>query len=294
MISKKDLTTIEGIMMLHAVKECSSKRNAAQQLNVSLDTLDKYIHLLEDETGAKMVTATGRGCAITKSGEKILQNIDFIEKCVHNIDKFRQSETEIRGEVHVVYDLSIRSGLHSRVIKYLFKSYPEITLCVDNVVGVPDMRHMEYDISLSYGMPEGQELVIITSRKIPCKFFASAEYLQNHSYPQSLQDIIAHHSLILSRENWEAINAEGIYQDYDYKGIFFSNSDQVAGEVAVNGGGIAVMPYYIGKLENHLVCLDKLECPATNILYLVSHKERKDIPKVRIVLDYYKEMINQL
>ena len=46
MFGKKDLTNIEGIMMLYAVKTYASKRHAARYLNVSLDTLDKYILIL--------------------------------------------------------------------------------------------------------------------------------------------------------------------------------------------------------------------------------------------------------
>ena len=36
MFSKKDLMNMEGIMMLHAIKKSSGKRNAAKFLNTSL------------------------------------------------------------------------------------------------------------------------------------------------------------------------------------------------------------------------------------------------------------------
>ena len=65
-------------------------------------------------------------------------------------------------------------------------------------------------------------------------------------------------------------------------------------DVAVNGGGIGMMPFYSDKMEERLVCLDYLDCPTNNKLYLVSHKSRKDIPKVRVVLNYYKKMIESL
>ena len=64
--------------------------------------------------------------------------------------------------------------------------------------------------------------------------------------------------------------------------------------VTVNGGGIGVMPYYFNKIEKNLICLDNIECKITNTLYLTSPKNRKDVPKVKAIINYYKDLISNL
>lgn len=294
MFSKKDLTNIEGIMMLYAVKQQSSKRNAARYLNVSLDTLDKYIRILEGEVGVQVLIATERGCRLTAQGEKILQSVECIKKCLENINEIKMSEKDMRGEVSIVYDLNVRGIIYTRALQDLYKEYSEITLCVDNVIGTPNMQDICYDICLSYEIPQGDDLVVIASREIPCKFFATEAYLQANSYPKDMKDLFENHHLILMKERWKDVIDLTDYKSEKYKGISFTNNESVVNDVAVNGGGIGMMPYYPDKMEKKLICLDYLDCHTTNTLYLVSHKTRKDIPKVRAVLNYYKNMIEQL
>ena len=294
MYSKKDLSIIEGIMMLNAVKEHSSKRLAAKYLNVSLDTLDKYLHMLEGELGTKLLIATGRGCYLTKFGEQVLRNIILLKKCVNNICMMKEIDNHICGKVDIAYDINVRGNFPSNSIHNLFKKYPEITLQICSTIGVPDMSHINHDICLSYEIPKGEDLVVICSRTIPCKFFASSEYLKLNSRPQTLQDLILNHRLILRQDNWKDLNHFAQIDEKQCKGVSLTDSAFVVSDVAANSGGIGVMPYYQNTIEQRLVCLDNLECPAANTLYLISHKTRKDIPRVRAVLNYYKDIIDNL
>ena len=294
MFSKKDLTNIEGIMMLYAIKLQASKRNAAKYLNVSLDTLDKYIHILEEEIGVQVLIATGKGCNLTVQGEKIIQNIKYIQKCLDNIYELKVAEEKMKGEVHIVYDLNVHKAVCAKAIQDLYQQYPDIIICIDNVIGQPNMEDIRYDISLSYEIPKGDDLVVIASREIPCKFFATKEYLKTNSYPKDLYDLIKNHHLILMKNKWVDVSNQTYYKSKFCKGISFTNNEAVINDIVVNSGGIGMMPFYSAKIEKRLICLDYLDCPTNNTLYLVSHKSRKDIPKVRAVLDYYKKMIEKL
>ncbi|MBQ8464658.1 MAG: LysR family transcriptional regulator [Alphaproteobacteria bacterium] len=294
MFSKKDLTNIEGVIMLYAVRLQTSKRNAAKYLNVSLDTLDKYIRILEEEIGVQVLTTSEKGCSLTAQGEKVVENIKYIKQCLDNLYTIKVSESDMKGEVHIVYDLNVRGLICAKAVQELYQQYPEITLCVDNVIGPPNMADIRYDISLSYEIPEGDDLVVIASRNIPCKFFATQEYLNINSYPKDLNDLVKNHHLIIVRNKWKDMSNMTHYKSKFCKGISFTNNESMVNDVAVNGGGIGMMPFYSDKMEERLVCLDYLDCPTNNKLYLVSHKSRKDIPKVRVVLNYYKKMIESL
>ena len=294
MFSKKDLTNIEGLMMLYAVKIRASKRQAARDLNVSLDTLDKYIRMLEAEVGVKLLISNGRGCYLTHQGEEVISNIEQLNKCIQNIYEIKMMESGEKGEVKVAYDLNTRINYHTQILKYLFRKHPDIELCIDNISCIPDMNRAEYDIYLSYQLPKGEDLVIIASKKVPFKFFATQKYLDENHNPTSIEDLISNHYLILRKDVWNIVSQAGGQQQKSRKGVVLTNSAFVVNDIALNGYGIGIMPYYFNKFYKDLICLNELDCHTENTLYLISHRNRKDIPKVRIVLDLYKEMIQNL
>lgn len=294
MFSKKDLTNIEGLMMLYAVKTYASKRHAAKSLNVSLDTMDKYLHMLEDELGVKILTTSGRGCFLTPQGENIIKSVDIIKKGIENLYLVKNSETETKGEVKVAYDLNVKVNHHIFVINYLFQEYPDIKLCIDNISVSPNMSNAEYDIYLSYQIPEGEDLVVICSKQIAFKFFASRKYLEQNKPPENIDDLVNHHNLVLRKDVWCEIVQKGKVLSKPPKRVVLTNSAFVVNDVASSDCGIGVMPYYFDRFSKNLVCLNNIDCDANNTLYLISHKNRKDIPKVRVVLDYYKTLLKKL
>lgn len=86
MITKKDIAKLEGLLMLVAVSENNSKKKVAEALNLSVDTLNKYISDLEKELGTKLVTSNGRGSVLTYEAQNII-NLGFdIKKVVRSVD----------------------------------------------------------------------------------------------------------------------------------------------------------------------------------------------------------------
>ena len=49
MVNKKDISIIESLLFLQAIDQCAGKRKASETLNISIDTINKYIESLEDE-----------------------------------------------------------------------------------------------------------------------------------------------------------------------------------------------------------------------------------------------------
>ena len=58
------------------------------------------------------------------------------------------------------------------------------------------------------------------------------------------------------------------------------------------GLGIAVLPLFY-KREG-LVCLDNLSCESSLKFYLCAHKNVKDIPRVRAVINFYTAMLDKI
>jgi len=293
MLSKRDLMNMEGIMMLYAIKQNAGKREAARHLNTSIDTLNKYLNNLEDELGVKLVTPTEKGCILTEKGEQVVEVAHIIKKSLQQAYAVVPQETDIRGEVRIAYESDARSNMYVFLGDFLAE-HPDLTLFIDTIDDVPDMSKLSYDICMGYNIPRGDDLVIIYSKEISFGFFAASEYLAKHSYPQDINDLLMNHRLLIKNGGWwQTSEGKKMIQNAK-KGVCFSNSTFVVNDLAISGSGIAVMPMNFVRGGHGMVCLDNIPCDATATLYLISHRTVKDIPKVRVTLDYYKSLIEKL
>lgn len=293
MFSKRDLMNMEGIMMLHAIKRSAGKRNAAKFLNTSIDTLNKYLNNLETELGVKLVVSDEKGCTLTEKGERVVEIADIMKKNLQQAYAVVPSEKDVKGEVRIAYDRDARSNMYV-YLGDLLTQYPDISLYIDTFDKAPDMSKMAYDICMSYDIPKGDDIVVIYSRKISFGFFASSEYLQKHSYPQDVDDLLNNHRLLVKDDGWwKTTEGKKVLQN-SKKGICFSNSTFVINDLAISGSGVAIMPTNFVRGGHGMVCLDNIPCNVEATIYLVSHRTIKDIPKIRVVLDHYKQMLENL
>ena len=165
---------------------------------------------------------------------------------------------------------------------------------IDTVDTVPDMTKMAYDICMCYSVPRGDDLVVVYSRKVSFGFFASSDYLAKHSYPKDKYDLLQNHRLLVKNSGWWQTPEGKKMIQMAKKGICFSNSTFVINDLAISGSGVAIMPMNFIRGGHGMVCLDNIVCDVDATIYLVSHRTVKDIPKVRVVLDYYKKMLEKL
>ncbi len=289
MFNKKDLMNLESIVMLYAVKQNMGKRKASVAMNTSVDTLNKYIENLEHELGVKLLASTEKGSFLTVNGEKVVDIAEKIKNSLRDIHNVVSPGTEVKGEVRVAHDHNARSNLYDPAINDVLDRYPELSLTIDTYDNIPDMLDMKYDISLGYEMPKGDDLVEIFSKQVPYGFFASSGYLANHPYPQDLDDLLENHRLVVKGDcaQWFK-NSKSFLQKITQKALKTNNS-YILQQIIRHDGGVAILPLHFDKTG--LVCLDNIKCDISSTLHLVSHRSTKDVPRVRVVLDYYKNML---
>ena len=73
-----------------------------------------------------------------------------------------------------------------------------------------------------------------------------------------------------------------------------TNSSFIINDMVSSGVGISILPISFAREDNNLVCLDNIKCDVYKTIYLLGQKTTKDIPKIRVVIDYYKELFKNL
>lgn len=292
MFNKKDFFYIQGIIMLYAIKVHEGKIAAAKELNISIDTLNKYVDMLETSFGTKLVTVVDRKCLLTPTGHKIISHVPNIKNCLQDVFSSIITEPNTKATVRVAYDRNIRSIFYAEGLADFFKTYPNLSLYIDVYDEIPRLSHSEYDICLTYSLPKDSDWSLVYSKELKCGFFASPEYLQMNRYPTDIDDILRNHRIVLFNQTFSHSETKNLI-DKSQGGFCLSNSLFATNDILTKGGGVGIMPLINAK-TGKVVCLDNIPCDIKHTVYLLSPKHVKDKTHVRIVLNYYKNLLEKL
>ncbi|MGN0913566.1 MAG: LysR substrate-binding domain-containing protein [Alphaproteobacteria bacterium] len=261
MIRKKHFMSLQALIILAAIHEYGGKRKVTENLGTSVDTINKYLSILEDEVRYNLLVSDGRG-------------------------------TTLKGDVRVSMPLSVFIALSHDNIGNFFDKYSNINIVSLSSLELPNFNSLDVDLGLTYVPPEGSDVVIISDKKIECGFFASSKYLSEHGYPADFDDMLENHWIVSKgsvqtyMKSWKEVIKRAKHIRYD------SNSASAAIDMVRNGAGIAVMPMRFK--DEGLVCLDNFKYDNEITVYLVAKKKSKDNPKVRAVIDYYKQSLSRM
>lgn len=294
MLNKKDLANLEGLFMLYAVKTNDGKVMAAKKMNTSIDTLNKYLDILERELGSPLITVNDRRCSLTDFGEKAFSIAEQIISNLNQISYLREREKAIKGEVRIACDRCIKNILSFNYLEKFFNKYSDISLSIDICDSLQNLKCSPYDLYLSYDFPPDNNLVIIASKDSPCGFFASTEYLSTRPQPQNIEDILLHHRLILNRCWLSYIQNQCLNLQYPSKDPCLTNSHIIVSDMVNANGGIGILPLKLAQKSPKLIFLNQIKCDFNTKAYLISHKETKDLPRIRVVIDYYKNLLKSV
>lgn len=291
MISKKDIAKLEGVLYLYAISKTNSKREVAERLGTSVDTVNKYLNDLEAELKTYLLVSNGRGTVMTPEGERVLEVASDIVKSLRSMDDFADSAASCKGIVRIGMPDAIADYLGSYRLFDFFEKYPHIH--VENIVGakLPNMGALEADICVNYEPPANPHLVLIRSKSVPCGLFAAQKYLDKFGAPKSMDDLLENHRICdkynhaLYIDGWKDLMSRARHVVYRTNSIFSLRS------VLEKGIGIGICPISYG-CENLSHVLKKEFGFGINI-YLMAHKDTKDMPRIRVALDYLKEVLDE-
>ena len=110
--------------------------------------------------------------------------------------------------------------------------------------------------------------------------------------PQNIKDIIKNHRIVCK--------SDPVYYDKQYREIlknsenvrYISNSSGSVIDAVRNNAGICIMPLRFA--EEGLICLDNFDWNSHISIYLFSRKRVKDLPRVRAVINYFKEILQRM
>ncbi len=281
----------DRIRIFRAVAELGSMSAAAEKLGGSVPTISRRISELETALRTELVTRSSRGIDLTDAGRMLLRHANLMADIVSAAhDDVSDVNTAEEGPVHLVTGDGLGPYWLAPRIPQFLSNYPGIELTLSISDHPPDLLNNEADIAIQFEPPSRSELIGRRMGVVHYLCFASKDYLDLYGSPESLTDFhhhrcLLHEGYVNQSERW----ADGAFlarQLIPFSLITNSSAALIA--CCLSGGGIAILPSYIGAAYPELVPLALPEL--ASIQFWMTYTERvRRIPRGQAVIEWLRK-----
>lgn len=292
---------VDDLILFAQVVRLKSFRAAAEQRGVTNSVVSKHISRLEADLGLQLLHRSTRKLNLTEAGERLYQHCLVLEKNVKLADEELGSyRAEPSGLLRISAPGVSGQLFLPQVIHRYMRMYPSVE--VDMVIqdGFDDLIEQGFDLAIRTGTLEDSSLIakrLVTS----CwSAFASPAYLEKQGAPQTLDDLANHECLIFSHQqtgdsDWPCMSIEG-QVSVSVNSRFRVNSLLALREAALDGAGIAFLPFYLVHNERSSGALiPVLECELSRRvgIYALYPQSRFLPQKTRAFIELLQDMFDQ-
>jgi DNA-binding transcriptional LysR family regulator len=280
------------------VVETSSFTGAAERLDMSKAMVSKYVGVLEDHLGTRLLNRTTRRLSLTESGQA------YYERCVEIIADVAEAEqaagqlTAIpRGTLKIAMPVSFGTNKIGPLLTEYIRQYPEVKLDLALADRKVDLIEEGYDLAIRIGsLPESGLIArkLAVDRTAIC---AAPSYLKQHGTPQKPEDLRAHaclnYTYSSSGDEWYLKN-DNEERVVPTSGPIRVNNGDMLRLAAISGGGIVWGPRFIveddlrsGRLVEVLTNYSTIELG----IYAIYPSRKHLSAKVRTFVDFLVEKL---
>ncbi|OSP50145.1 LysR family transcriptional regulator [Aeromonas hydrophila] len=273
------------------VVEQGSFTGAAELLGMPKSSVSQKISRLESQLGVRLLQRTTRRLSLTPQGEV------YVEQCRALLALARSANLAMArlraapaGRVRITAPEATGTLLLGRILAEFRALYPEVvlelTLCDEQL----DLVGEGYDLALRAAPLKDSSLICRRIGQVPRHLVAAPAYLAAHGTPQQLSELGRYACLVhTSLPVWPL--QEGGWRP---QGACLSNSLLALRELAINEGGIALLPHHVcegdlasGRLQK---VLPELAVPP-NPFYLIYPSREHLAPALRSLMDFVAERL---
>lgn len=234
------------------VVEAGSFAAAAVRANVTRSAIAKSIARTEARLGVRLFHRTTRQQTLTEEGSR------YYEHCRRLLTELRDMESALRDERQgaegcVRITAPVLFGRHcvAPVLRGLLRAHPRLEVEMSLSDRVVDVPAEGFDLAVRIG--ELADSTSLVARKIASQrmaIFASPAYLAERGRPVSVEELQQHTGILYGkspqRPTWRVRDAEGVSRDIRLAGRERYDDLQAVADAAVEGGGLAWLPRWLG------------------------------------------------
>lgn len=281
-----------------AVVEAEGFAAGARKLHMSPPAVTRAVAALEERLGVKLLNRTTRYVRMTEAGQKYYEDAKRVIALADEADDAALGiNAEPRGQLTVTASVLFgRLHVMPGIIEYL-RRYPAVevnALFVDRVV---NMLEEGVDVAIRIAELPDSSYRALRVGSVRQVLYASPDYLDTHSIPQTPDDLLKHQIILargLNPDNEMRFLRDGLPQIIKLQPILSVSDNDSAASAAMAGLGITRLlsyqiaePLQTGRLK---IVLSEFESPPVPI-HIVHREGRLSSAKVRSFVDLVAERL---
>jgi DNA-binding transcriptional LysR family regulator len=277
--------------------------SAARQLGLATSSVTRMIDGLEAQLGAVLLNRSTRQISLSDAGAAYYLKAWEVLNAVAEADASVADRGEVpAGHLRISIPVAFGRRLIAPHIASLLKRFPQLVLDMTLSDDIVDLLGERVDLSIRLGSAAAMDGVV--SRPVGHfrrRVVASAEYLDARGFPEHPMGLMQHECMCFSygpkQQVWTFLK-DGEETRVPIEGRFKSNNAEVLREVALAGGGVALLPDWLvnddidsGNLTSlfeSFVINPNDASSAISALYLPNHRGSK---RVNAFIDFISELL---
>lgn len=214
---------------------------AARRLDLSPAVASRRLARLEDRLGVRLIERTSRRLAPTEAGRLVYDRAAQLLEGVEDLEAVvSRRTTQARGLLRVSAPTSFGRRRLAPLLQPFLAAQPRLTLELNLTDAFVDLMAEDVDVAVRIGSYEAENPLmhrLAPNRRVLC---ASPAYLAEYGAPDSLDDLRRHAQLAAENQSiWRLEGPEGPVV-FRARSRVRTNSSEVARELALAGGGVAL------------------------------------------------------
>ena len=287
---KQKATLLRNLLCFSAAAQTGKINETAQKNGFKQSNLSNMIKELENFLGGQLLNRSRSGVQITSLGKDVLDIAHDVEKTVYQLEYYSKQKYEYSGKIRLWTTEGMGVSLISSCLSEFYMLHPNIQVDISGSFQKPRQIY-DIDMGLIFEEPTHDDTVVIYKGKMDFAFYASHQYLSKYGTPKSLEDIQKNHRLC-TRRNFTEFPTWSDFIEKAQHLLITTDSSNMLLSLILDGIGLSLLPKSIANRHKELVEFNFM--PLSRDFWIISHKESKDLPKVRSLLQLIRQASEKL
>jgi DNA-binding transcriptional LysR family regulator len=278
----------EDIRYFLAVAQSGTLSGAARSLKVDHATVSRRLAALEAALDVRLVDRLPRSCRLTAIGMQVFERAMEMEAGAHGIARLaKAAHAPLVGRVTLSAPPVLVTHLLAGHLPRFRAEYPNIRLSLSAQGQQVSLSRREADVAVRLVRPEEAGSVTRKIGTMALGLYAHRSYVH-----------------LAVPERWEFIAWDETYADSPAQSwlLHIAGGRSVVCEltqssehlVAVRAGvGVAGLPCFLGEQDRDLVRIDQDVPPFARDIWLAVHRDLRNTPAVRAVMDFVASVVSE-
>lgn len=219
---------------------------AAAHLGMSRAMATRYVGVMEEWAGARLLHRTTRRLSLTAAGEEILPVCRQMLALAGDVGALGQADSTPRGLLRVAASSIFAEYCLTDALTAFLQLHPAVSLDLQIVDRTSNLAEDGIDLAIRVTKELEPGVIARKLGEVGSVICASPGYLRAHGSPAHVRDLGAHNCLTYAhygRSMWH-FKAQGEHLAVPVAGNFSTNEAAIVVRAALNGTGIALLPRF--------------------------------------------------